>query len=86
MYWLFVAIPAVAAIVLSVYAKKRAQLAACGFLLLAVYAAVRMAIYVGEGLGFAKFMEATSALYVAAFWALVGAVVAVINGLSAKRE
>jgi hypothetical protein len=54
-------------------------LAACGFLLIAVFVPIRMLSFEDSGLGHA------AALWVAAVFAFIGAAVALENGLRAKR-
>ncbi len=84
-WWAMVAIPAVAAIAISVYAKKRAQLAAAGFLLVAFVVAIRLLVFFGHDWS-SWGPDDLAAVYVAAIFAIFGAICALVNGLSAPRR
>lgn len=79
-WYMPVAICAIAAITLSVYGPRRSQLAACGFLLAAFFLPVRLMTFEDSGLG------DSPALWVAAALSIIGAAIALVNGLRAGRQ
>ncbi len=74
-WYMPVALSAVAAISIVVYASRRVQLAACGFLLAAFFLAVRLLTFPDAELG------RSPALWVAAVFAIIASAVALWNGL-----
>lgn len=85
-YWFWLAVPTLAAILISVYALKRAQLAACACLLLTVAMVVRMMFLFQDPDDMDVALKYQAGLWVAAVFAFVGAVCALVNGITAQRD